>query len=76
VLVEGVASHFESGCEGAIENRDGSEFESEASIEHEQTQAACSESRSICLVNGILSLACYCTDIASHKIYWNKSNHL
>jgi hypothetical protein len=47
MFVEGIASHFEGGCEGAIGNRDRSEFESEASIEHEQTQKACSESRSI-----------------------------
>jgi hypothetical protein len=71
VLVEGVASHFDGGCEGAIENWDGGEFESEASIEREQTQAACSESCSICLVNGVLSPACYCIDISSHKIDGN-----
>ncbi len=32
MLVEGVASHFEAGREGAIENRDGGKSESEASI--------------------------------------------
>ena len=68
MLVEGVASHFEGGFEGAIENRDGSEFESKASIEHEQTQAACSESRSICLVMGVSSPAWHGTDISSHNI--------
>ncbi len=73
MLVEGVASHFESGCEGVIEKRDRGDAVLEVSMgqshkEHEQTQAACPESRSICLVSGVLSPACCCTTCQSQDL--------